>query len=133
MPLTDGTRTQRLRPASTVGGAARPAVPRSSTSPDAGAVDHWSAILLYSLGFGTTAVGILLFAVLLVVSLYGQFVWTFTQWDGASIRLTPFKSLAYLIIIGTFVGGVCMGLWCFSGAAWRNQKASRSSARRGRL
>jgi hypothetical protein len=111
----------------------RAAVPRSSSSAASGAVDHWSAILFYSLGFGTTAVGILLFAVLLVVSLYGQFVWTFTQWDGTSIRLTPFKSLAYLIIIGTFVGGVCVGLWCFSGAAWRNQKASRSSARRGRL
>ena len=109
------------------------AVPRSSTSAASGAVDHWSAILFYSLGFGTTAVGILMLAVLLVVSVYGQFVWKFTQWEGAIIRLTPFKSLAYLIIIGTFVGGVCVGLWCFSGAAWRNQKASRSSARRGRL
>jgi hypothetical protein len=105
-----------------------PPIPPAATNP--GAVDHWSAILFYSLGFGATAVGILLFAVLLLVSLYGQFVWTFTQWDGASIRLTPFKSLAYLIIIGTFVGGVCVGLWCFSGAAWRNQKASRSQVPR---
>ena len=108
----------------------RPTLPRSSTPPASDAVDHWSAILFYSLGFGATAVAILLFAVLVVVWFYGQFVWTFTQWDGASIRLTPFKSLAYLIIIGTFVGGVCVGLWCFSGAAWRNQKASRSSAPR---
>jgi len=79
------------------------------------------------MGFGTIAVGILLFAVLVIVFLYGQFVWTFTQWDGAGIRLTPFKSLAYLIIFGTFVGGTCVGLWCFSGAAWRNRKATRSS------
>jgi len=110
--------------------AVRPTLPKSSAPPSSGAVDHWSAIFFYSLGFGATAVGILLFAVLLLVSLYGQFVWTFTQWDGASIRLTPFKSLAYLIIIGTFVGGVCVGLWCFSGAAWRNQNASRSSTSR---
>jgi hypothetical protein len=108
----------------------RPAEPKRPAASSSGAVDHWSAILFYSLGFGATAVGILLFAVLLVVSLYGQFVWTFTQWDGASIRLTPFKSLAYLIILGTFIGGVCVGLWCFSGAAWRNPKTSRSSTPR---
>ena len=108
----------------------RPADPTPTSASSSGAVDHWSAILFYSLGFGATAVGILLFAVLLVVSLYGQFVWTFTQWDGASIRLTPFKSLAYLIIIGTFIGGMCVGLWCFSGVAWRKPKESRSSVPR---
>jgi len=90
-------------------------------------VDHWSAILFYSMGFGATAVGILLFAVLLIVSLYGQFVWTFTQWDGTNIRLTPFKFPAYLTLAGTFVGGMCVGLWCFSGAAWKKQKSSRAS------
>lgn len=89
-------------------------------------------ILFYSLGFGVTAVGILLFAVLLIVSLYGQFVWAFTGWDGVDIRLTPFKSLAYLIIAGTFVGGMCTGLWCFSGAAWKKQKSLRASNTRRR-
>lgn len=128
MPLTDETRTQRQRPISTAVGAVRPALPRSPSPPASGAVDHWSAILFYSLGFGAIAVGILLFGVLVVVSLYGQFVWAFTQWDGASIRLTPFKSLAYLIIIVTFISGMCVGLWCFSGAAWQKQKTSRSSA-----
>ena len=106
----------------------RPAPPKSSTPPASGAVDHWSAILFYSLGFGVIAVGILLFAVLLVVSLYGQFVWAFTQWDGTSISLAPFKSLAYLIIAVTFVVGMGTGFWFFSGAAWQKQKTSRSSA-----
>ena len=110
----------------------RPALPRSSTPTASGAVDHWSAILFYSLGFGAIAVGILLFAVLLSVALYGQFVWAFTQWDGASIRLTPFKSLAYLIITVTFIVGMCVGLWCFSGAAWRRQTTSGSTAPRRR-
>ena len=95
-------------------------------------MDHWSAILFYSMGFGATAVGILLFAVLLIVLLYGQFVWTFTEWDGVNIRLTPFKSLAYLIIVGTFVGGLSTGLWCFSGAAWKKQKSLRASTTRRR-
>jgi hypothetical protein len=84
------------------------------------------------MGFGAIAVGILLFAVLLVVWLYGQFIWAFTQWDLANVRLTPFKALAQLIIVATFVGGTCVGLWCFSGAAWRNRMSARagSSTRR---
>jgi ABC-type multidrug transport system permease subunit len=95
-----------------------------------GAVDHWSAILFYSMGFGAIAVGILLFAVLVVVWFYGQFIWSFTQWDLANVRLTPFKSLAQLIVVATFLGGTCVGLWCFSGAAWRNRKPGRASTSR---
>jgi hypothetical protein len=81
-------------------------------------------VLFYSLGFGTVAVVALLFTVLMGVWMYGQFVWTFTHWDLANVRLTPFKSLAYLIVGGTFVGGTCVGLWIFSGAAWRMKSPS---------
>jgi hypothetical protein len=103
-----------------------------SSQPSAsGAIDHWSIVLFYSMGFGVIAVIILLFSVLLLVWLYGQFVWSFTQWDMANVRLTPFKSLAYLILAGTFLGGTCVGLWCFSGAAWRKPaRTSVASARR---
>jgi hypothetical protein len=80
------------------------------------------------MGFGAIAVGMLLFAVLVVVWCYGQFIWTFTQWDLSNVRLTPFKSLAQLIIVATFVGGTCVGLWCFCGAAWRNRKPARSTS-----
>jgi hypothetical protein len=100
----------------------------SSQPQGSGAIDHWSAVLFYSMGIGTVAVGALLFSVLMAVWLYGQFVWTFTHWDLANVRLAPFKSLAQLIILGTFIGGTCAGLWCFSGAAWRNRKPTRSSA-----
>ena len=85
-------------------------------------MDHWSVILFYSMGFGAIAVATLLFAVLVAVWFYGQFIWAFTQWDLANVSLAPFKSLAQLIIGATFVGGTCVGLWCFSGAAWRNRK-----------
>jgi hypothetical protein len=102
---------------------------RNGSAQKSGAIDHWSAVLLYSMGFGAIAVGILLFAVLVMVFLYGQLIWSFTQWDLSSVRLTPFKSLAYLILIGTFVGGTCVGLWCFSGAAWR-QRAAQPRRRR---
>ncbi|HMK28559.1 MAG TPA: hypothetical protein VK473_02670 [Terriglobales bacterium] len=99
-----------------------------------GPVDHWSAILFYSMGFGALAVAALFLVVLAAVWLYGQFVWTFTHWDFADFRLAPFKRLAYLIVGGTFAAGTCAGLWCFSGAAWRNRKTPRAnsaSARRG--
>ena len=85
-------------------------------------------MLFYSLGIGTVAVAALLFMVLMGVWMYGQFVWTFTHWDLANVRLTPFKSLAYLIVGGTFVGGTCVGLWIFSGAAWKNEKPERLNA-----
>lgn len=85
-------------------------------------------MLFYSMGIGTVAVAALLFSVLMAVWLYGQFVWTFTHWDLADVRLTPFRSLAYFMILGTFLGGTCAGLWCFSGAAWRNRKPTASSA-----
>jgi ABC-type sugar transport system permease subunit len=89
-------------------------------------------VLLYSMGIGTIAVAALLFLVLMVVCLYGQLVWSFTHWDLADVRLTPFKPLAYFLLAGTFIGGTCVGLWCFSGAAWKKSSSVRSGAvRRG--
>ena len=84
------------------------------------------------MGIGTLAVAALLFTVLMSVWMYGQFVWTLTHWDLADVRLTPVKSLAYLILAGTFVGGTCAGLWMFSGAAWKNQQPTRASTHRTR-
>src|SRR5215468_8430613 len=99
VPITDRTQAQGSRPNTPVGSIARTAGAKTQTMASAsGAIDHWSAIFFYSMGFGAVAVGILLFAVFLMVSLYGQFVWTFTQWDGVNIRLAPFRSLACLIL-----------------------------------
>ena len=82
------------------------------------------------MGVGSLAVAALLFIVLVLVWFYGQFVWSFTHWDLASVRLSPFKSLAYLVIAGTFLGGTCAGLWIFSGAIWKNQRANAAPNRR---
>jgi hypothetical protein len=126
VPTVDRTRLSRTRPS--VSGGTDVRRPASSQPQNSGAIDHWSIVLLYSMGFGTVAVAALLFLVLMVVCLYGQLVWSFTYWDLANVRLTPFKSLAYFILLGTFVGGTCVGLWCFSGAAWR--KSNSTAARR---
>ena len=94
------------------------------------AVDHWSYVLFYSMGVGTLAVAALLFTVLIAVWLYGQFVWSFTHWDLSDVSLAPFKSLAYLVIAVTFLGGTCAGLWIFSGAVWKSQRNNTTSTRR---
>jgi hypothetical protein len=80
------------------------------------------------MGVGTLAVAVLLFTVLMAVCLFAQFIWTFTPFDMAGVSLAPFRSFAYLLIAGTFVGGTCAGLWCFSGAVWKNRKPGRSSS-----
>ena len=89
-------------------------VPSSKSS----GIDHWSIVLLYSMGVGTVAVVVLFFLVLLAVFLYGQFVWSFTQWDLADVSLAPYQSLGYLLLAGTFLAGTGFGLWLFGGSAW---------------
>ncbi len=84
------------------------------------------------MGIGAIAVAALLFTALMGIWMYGQFVWTFTHWDLADVRLTPYKSLAYIIVAGTFVAGTCAGLWIFSGAAWKNQKSAKPGPTRAR-
>jgi hypothetical protein len=73
------------------------------------------------MGIGTIAVIALFFLVLLAVFLYGQFVWSFTQWDMADVSLEPYKSLAYVVLVGTFVAGSGVGLWLFGGSVWGKQ------------
>jgi hypothetical protein len=130
VPVSSGTRTPITRGTSVTGSAVRVGSGKAPTSqPSTSGIDHWSIVLFYSMGIGVMAVSILLFLVLMAVWLYGQFVWTFTRWDLANVRLTPYKSLAYLILGATFAAGTGVGLWCFSGAAWRLRQ--RQSAARG--
>lgn len=112
-----GTRTQP-------GSLRQPPAEKPSTSwpanlESSGAVDHWSALLFYSAGWGTVAVAILFLLVLAACWLYAQFVSTFTHWDLADLRLKPFKAAAEFVLFATFAGGASVGLWCFSGKAWK--------------
>ena len=126
VPTLDRTRVPGNRP---VGSSNSPVQPsrtkQGNPGQSAGAIDHWSIVLLYSMGFGAMAVAALMFTMLIGVWMYGQFIWTFTHWDLANVRLAPFKSLAYGIVAATFVAGTGVGLWCFSGAAWKNRKPVR--------
>ena len=82
--------------------------------------------MLYSMGIGTLAVVALFVLVLLAVFLYGQLVWSFTQWDMADVSLDSYRPLAYVVLVGTFVAGSGLGLWLFGGSAWRKQNQARS-------
>jgi hypothetical protein len=93
-----------------------------------GAIDHWTIVLVYSLGVGTVAVAVLLLAVLAAVWLYGQFIWSFTHWDFSEVRLRPFKPFADFVIFGVFLAGTCAGLWCFSGIAWSKPQNKHSKS-----
>jgi hypothetical protein len=126
----DRTRVIEKRPVAPTASRVQPS-PGPSPSlaqQDSGAIDHWSVVLFYSMGIGTLAVVALLFAVLIVVWMYSQFIRTFTHWDLADVRLTSVKSFAYFLVLTTFVGGTCAGWWFFSGAAWKTRKGARASS-----
>lgn len=116
------------RPVGPTGSRVQPSAAQRPQPKPAGAIDHWSIVLFYSMGVGTLTVAVLLFAVLMAVCLFAQVIWTFTPFDMAGVSLAPFRSFAYFVVAGTFVGGTCAGLWCFSGAVWKNAKPGRSSS-----
>jgi putative flippase GtrA len=105
--------------------AGRKASPGSPTAKSGGAIDHWSLVLVYSMGIGTLAVVVLAIVALIVVWFYGQFIWTFTQWDLSEVPVRPFRAFAEFLILGVFLAGTCVGLWCFSGIAWSKPQNKR--------
>jgi hypothetical protein len=115
-----------LPAARTQPGTARKAPVSTSPAKPGGAVDHWTFVLVYSLGIGSLAVVALLIGALIVVWLYSQFVWTLTQWDLSQVPVRPFRAFAMFVMLGVFVTGTCAGLWCFSGIAWSKPENKRA-------
>lgn len=100
---------------------------RSVPSQTAG-VDHWTMVLFYAIGVGVLALVVLFLLVLFGIGLYGQFVWTFTQWDLSSIRSAAVKPWAQLTLWTVFLAGTGVGIWFFGGYAWRNINVRISNA-----
>ena len=111
------------------GTAARPAgsVPRPAISarttvakpvPES-TLERWGKLLFHSIGVGALALLLLFFAVLVGVGLYGQFVWALTGWDLADVNVHAYRPLAIGLLWLVFAGGTGVGLWFFSGAAWK--------------
>ena len=103
VPTVDRTRLPRTRPS--VSGGADVGRPASKQAQNAGAIDHWSIVLLYSMGFGTVAVAALLFLVLMVVCLYGQLVWSFCVLGSCECQADPFQVACVFHSPGNLRGG----------------------------
>jgi hypothetical protein len=85
-------------------------------------------VLFYAIGVGALALMVFFFLALLGVGLYGQLVWTFTQWDLASVRSAVVKPWAHFTLLMVFLSGTVMGIWFFGGFAWKNLKVRSSNA-----
>jgi hypothetical protein len=103
-------------------------VTRSVKAAPSASVDHWSMVLFYAIGVGALALVVFFFLALLGVGLYGQLVWTFTQWDLASVRSAVVKPWAHFTLLMVFLSGTVIGIWFFGGYAWKNLKVRSSNA-----
>jgi hypothetical protein len=84
-------------------------------------------VLFYAMSVGVLALVALFFLVLMAVGLYGQFVWTLTQWDLSSVQSSVVKPWAHFTLAMVFLAGTTVGLWFFSGYAWKNLNNRRMS------
>jgi hypothetical protein len=100
----------------------------NSRQPGSRSVDHWTMVLFYAMGFGVLALVGLFFITLCAIGLYGQLVWTFTQWDLSSIRSAAVRPWAHLTLWTVFLSGTSAGVWFFGGYAWRNLNQRMSNA-----
>jgi hypothetical protein len=71
------------------------------------------------MGVGALALLLLFWAVLIGVGLYGQIVWALTGWDLADVNVHAYRPHAMAFLWLVFAGGTGVGLWFFSGAAWK--------------
>jgi len=85
-------------------------------------------VLFYAMGVGTLALVLFFIGSLALIGLYGQFVWAFTQWDLASIQSEVVKPWAQFAMLMVFGCGMLIGIWLFSGYAWKTVKARRTNA-----
>jgi len=82
-------------------------------------LEYWGRVVFHSIGVGALALLALFFLVLLGVGVYGLIVWSWTEWDLSSIDWGPYGSVANGVLGLVFAVGTGVGLWFFSGAAWR--------------
>jgi len=94
----------------------RPTTPKPE--PENG-LEYWGRVVFHSIGVGALALVLLFLVVLLGVGVYGMIVWSLTGWDLASIDWKSYESMANGALWLVFAVGTGVGLWFFSGAAWR--------------
>jgi hypothetical protein len=102
--------------------------PQAKPAPQTNAsVDHWTMVLFYAIGVGALALVLFVLVALVGLGLYGQLVWTFTQWDLTGVRSTAMKPWAHFVLWTVFASGTLIGIWFFGGYAWKNLNGRRMS------
>jgi hypothetical protein len=91
---------------------------------------HWSMLLFESLSAGVMALLVLMMALMVLVGVYVIIVWPLTMWDLPVQNLDGYSSWASMVLWSVFAGGSLAGLWCFSGAAFKERKKARRNSSR---
>src|ERR1019366_2447564 len=99
------------------------AIPRNGKRP-ASDQQGLGMLVFESLSAGGIAVFVALVAVLVLVGIYSYFIWPFTYWDLANLKLENGSWWEYALGL-IFAAGSAAGFWCFSGAAWRETAGTR--------
>ena len=82
-------------------------------------------VLVYAIGVGALALMLFFLLSLFAIGVYSQLVWTFTQWDLASVRSAMLRPWAHFTLAIVFLAGTGVGIWFFGGYAWRHLMARR--------
>lgn len=90
---------------------------------------HWSMLLFESLSAGVMALLVLMMALMVLVGVYVIIVWPLTMWDLPVQNLDGYSSWVSMVLWSVFTGGSLAGLWCFSGAAFKDKKKAKRSSR----
>jgi hypothetical protein len=95
-----------------------------------GTEQHWGMLVFESLSAGVMALLVLMMAVMVLVGVYVIIVWPLTSWDLSHTGLEKYSSWANTALWSVFAGGSLAGLWCFSGAAFKEKNKAKSRSRR---
>jgi len=100
--------------------------PRVQSSKDDPTDQHWSMLVFESLSAGVMAVFVGFAVVLSVVGMYVTIVWPLTFWDLANAGLEKYADWVQTALWSLFAGGTAAGFWCFSGAAFKNNRPKKT-------
>jgi hypothetical protein len=103
---------------------------RANSSNGNSADQHWSLLIFESMSAGVMALLVLMMALMLLVGVYVIIVWPLTLWDLPVQNLDGYSSWVSMVLWSVFAGGSLAGLWCFSGAAFKDKKKARRNSSR---
>jgi hypothetical protein len=91
---------------------------------------HWTMLIFESLSAGVMTLLVLMMALMVLVGVYVIIVWPLTMWDLPVKNLDGYSSWINTVLWSVFAGGSLAGLWCFSGAAFKDKKKARRNSSR---